>query len=353
MELQIPLNKLQHQNFDNFSKTDLFYDVHINTQVKYPYVCFKTSTKDFIKHTLNLQSQLYLQRPKIGVKTLVEFSSPNIAKPFHVGHLRSTIIGSFIANLKDFLGHDVIRLNYLGDWGTQFGFLKLGVDLLNINDDEMRKSPIELLYKAYVHANKLAQEDNTINDRAREVFAHLEQGGAEDMEKWHLYRTYTVDELIQVYKRLNVEFQEYHWESMYDRKSIHNIIKLLETKNILKTSPDGKKYIELFNRNVTVIKSDGSSLYLSRDIAAALDRHTKYNFDNMYYIVDNAQTDHFVALFETLKQIDTSLYEKCKHVKFGRIRGMSTRKGDVVFLSDILDEAKDVMYKRQLESPSK
>ncbi|XP_026474895.1 probable arginine--tRNA ligase, mitochondrial [Ctenocephalides felis] len=276
IELQIPLNKLQHQNFDNFAKTDLFYDVHINTQVKYPYVCFKTSTKYFIKHTLNLQSQLYLRRPKTG--------------------------------------HDVIRLNYLGDWGTQFGFLKLGVDLLNINDDEM-----------------LSTEDSTISDRAREVFARLEQGGAEDMEKWHLYRTYTVDELIQVYKRLNVEFQEYHWESMYDRKSLHDVIKLLETKNILKTSPDGKKYVELFNRNVTVIKSDGSSLYLSRDIAAALDRHTKYNFDNMYYIVDNAQTDHFVALFETLKQIDTSLYEKCKHVKFGRIRGMSTRKGDVVF----------------------
>ncbi|XP_026474893.1 uncharacterized protein LOC113378558 [Ctenocephalides felis] len=120
IELQIPLNKLQHQNFDNFAKTDLFYDVHINTQVKYPYVCFKTSTKDFIKHTLNLQSQLYLRKPKTGIKTLVEFSSPNIAKPFHVGHLRSTIIGSFIANLKSFLGHDVIRLNYLGDWGTQF-----------------------------------------------------------------------------------------------------------------------------------------------------------------------------------------------------------------------------------------
>lgn len=331
----------------------MFYDVNIIKDAKLPCISFKTNPKPLVKNTINLESSLYHRKPKANAKTLVEFSSPNIAKPFHVGHLRSTIIGSFISNLKEYLGHDVIRLNYLGDWGTQFGFLKLGVDLKQFSNDDMERDPIKHLYEAYVYANKLAQTDPNINQKARDIFARLEQGNAKDLEQWKLFRQYTVNELVNTYKRLNVAFTKYDWESMYDSNAIQDVITLLLNKNLLKTDDDGRKYVQVHDRKVTVVKSDGSSLYLSRDIAAALDRNSTYKFDNMYYVVDNAQTDHFIALFDVLKHVDTDLYKKCQHIKYGRIKGMSTRKGEVVFLEDILDEAKDIMFKRQLEASSK
>ncbi|XP_046435389.1 probable arginine--tRNA ligase, mitochondrial [Neodiprion fabricii] len=288
-----------------------------------------------------------------GKKIIVEFSSPNIAKPFHVGHLRSTIIGNYIANVNDFLCNDVRRINYLGDWGTQFGFVQLGIDLLNVTEERMKREPIKLLYDAYVHANKLAVTDPSIAERARQIFNDLESGNARDIEKWETFRRFTVDELSATYERLGVRFDEYNWESTYNAKKISQIISFMESQGFLITDNEGRKVFPFHEkRNVPIIKSDGSTLYITRDIAAAMDRFDKYKFDAMYYVVDTAQNEHFVTLIKILEKMKCSWADRLLHVKFGRIKGMSTRKGSAVFLQDILDETLAVMRENQIQSPT-
>lgn len=283
---------------------------------------------------------------------VVEYSSPNIAKPFHVGHLRSTIIGNFIANLHKYLNDKVTRLNYLGDWGTQFGYIKVGVDKLNHTTDDIKRNPMKLLYESYVHANKLAEGDPKISELARDTFAKLESGSTKDVEDWKTYIGYTIAELESIYSRLGVKFDEYNFESMYNAKHIQNVINTMENKKILSTDRDGRQTTMVNDRKVSLLKSDGSTLYLTRDLAAAIDRFNKYKFDQMYYVVENGQNDHFNALKSILQSMDYPWADRIKHIKFGRIQGMSTRKGNVVFLKDILDEVRELMIQKQIESPS-
>ncbi|XP_076619815.1 arginyl-tRNA synthetase, mitochondrial [Colletes latitarsis] len=279
---------------------------------------------------------------------IVEFSSPNIAKPFHLGHLRSTVIGNYIANINNFLHNKVKKINYLGDWGTQFGFIYLGLEMSHINNIEMQNNPIETLYKAYVTANKFAETDSTINERARKIFKLLEFGDNIISEKWETFKDYTVQELEKTYKRLGVSFDEYHWESMYTAKNINKIISLMEELQLLTLDIRNRKVIPLTQkRNIPIIKSDGSTLYITRDIAAAVDRFEKHKFDNMYYVVDNGQTDHFSNLFQILEKMEMPWTDKLMHVKFGRVRGMSTRKGTAIFLNDILNKAQEIMRNNQ------
>ncbi|XP_030373483.1 probable arginine--tRNA ligase, mitochondrial isoform X2 [Scaptodrosophila lebanonensis] len=283
---------------------------------------------------------------------VVEYSSPNIAKPFHVGHLRSTIIGNVLANLHTHLGYRTTRLNYLGDWGTQFGLLALGVQMSNVSDAEMRSAPIETLYKAYVKANKAAESDDQVSQRARDIFASLEAGeDAAMVSQWHEYRRYTIEELTRVYERLGVHFDSYEWESQYSQGQISDVLKQLRTANLLQREKDGREIVVVDNRRVPIIKSDGTTLYLARDIAALVERHSRLQFSRMLYVVDNGQADHFNALFKTATALDNNLsLEKLQHVKFGRIHGMSTRKGQAIFLRDVLDEARDVMREKRSAS---
>ncbi|RZC38076.1 arginine--tRNA ligase, mitochondrial, partial [Asbolus verrucosus] len=295
-------------------------------------------------------------KPDLNLKPktiVVDFSSPNIAKPFHLGHLRSTIIGNFISNLNSFLHNKVTKLNYLGDWGTQLGFIKVGVDELKHTEEAIKNNPLRLLYESYVYANKLSEKDPTISDRARQEFNKLEKGSADDMKYWRQYMQYSKNELETTYKRLGVVFDEYNYESMYGAKEIKNVIDTLENKHIVQKDTDGKLVANFSDhQKISVMKSDGSSLYLTRDIAAAMDRFSKFNFDKMYYIVDSSQNDHFNALKAILHRMHFGWSDRLHHVKFGRIRGMSTRKGTAVFLKDILDECRDLMIKRQIESPT-
>ncbi|XP_034475653.1 probable arginine--tRNA ligase, mitochondrial [Drosophila innubila] len=286
---------------------------------------------------------------------VVEYSSPNIAKPFHVGHLRSTIIGNVLANLHQHLGYRTTRLNYLGDWGTQFGLLALGVQLKNVSDAEMRVAPIETLYNAYVAANKAATEDPDLAKRARDLFTALEAGTDATMtSKWQQYRHYTIDELTSVYERLGVHFDSYEWESQYSQNEISEVLAQLRSAGILQRELDGREIVVVDQRRVPVIKSDGSTLYLARDIAALLERQRRLQFSSMLYVVDNGQTDHFNALFQTATALDNRFNGKLQHVKFGRIHGMSTRQGKAIFLSDVLNEAREVMReKRTLSATTK
>ncbi|XP_030563638.1 probable arginine--tRNA ligase, mitochondrial [Drosophila novamexicana] len=316
---------------------------------------FEIRPDAFTAHLLQANQNLSMEPALREEHVVVEYSSPNIAKPFHVGHLRSTIIGNVLANLHQHLGYRTTRLNYLGDWGTQFGLLALGVQLSNVNDAQMRAAPIETLYNAYVTANRAAAEDPQLAQRARELFSALEAGKDTTMSKqWEQYRQYTIEELTGVYERLGVHFDSYEWESQYSQREIVDVLTQLRAAGLLQREEDGREIVVVGQRRVPVIKSDGSTLYLARDIAALLERQRRLQFSRLLYVVDNGQADHFNALFQTVSALDERFNDKLQHVKFGRIHGMSTRQGTAIFLRDVLNEARDVMReKRSISSTTK
>ncbi|XP_076641549.1 arginyl-tRNA synthetase, mitochondrial [Halictus rubicundus] len=333
----------------NITKVDLentFSNITVENDTAY----FAVPRDLYIKTILesNLSGPTPPMIPENNKNIIVEFSSPNIAKPFHLGHLRSTITGNYIANVNSFLQNKVKRLNYLGDWGTQFGFIRLGIELGNIDNNEIQANPIKALYKAYVMANKLAETDSTMNDRAREIFRELEFGDSSIHKEWQTFKDFTIQELQRTYERLSITFDEYHWESMYTASSTKKIINLMEEMKLLMLDQQNRKVIPVTEeRSIPLIKSDGSTLYITRDIAAAIDRYEKNKFDAMYYVVDNAQTDHFSNLMKILNKMQVPWVDRLKHIKFGRVRGMNTRKGTAVFLEDILNEAQEIMRERQ------
>ncbi|XP_017081967.1 probable arginine--tRNA ligase, mitochondrial isoform X2 [Drosophila eugracilis] len=310
---------------------------------------FQLQPQAFVEQLLQTKANLLKPFDSTAEHIVVEYSSPNIAKPFHVGHLRSTIIGNVLANLYQHLGYHTTRLNYLGDWGTQFGLLALGVQLENVSDKEMQASPIETLYKSYVAANKAAEESPEIAQRARDLFTALEAGTDEAMAKqWQLYRKYTIEDLSKVYNRLGVHFDTYEWESQYSQQQIQNVLEKLRSAGLLQPELDGREIVVVDGRRIPVIKSDGSTLYLARDIAALLERLSRFQFSRLLYVVDNGQADHFNALFKTAAAVEDHLsLDQLQHVKFGRIHGMSTRQGKAIFLKDVLDEAREIMREKR------
>ena len=281
---------------------------------------------------------------------IVEFSSPNVAKPFHMGHLRSTIIGNFVANIQEAVGHKVIRLNWLGDWGTQFGLLAHGLQNSDLEQILNCQDPMNELYNVYVEVNKKAEEDENVATEARSLFAQLEAGNVELKTQWSQIRAATVDSLEKVYSRLGIHFDHYHGEAMYgDQKTKDSVLNQLTQSGLIKIMEDDRQVIDLdigHKRRVVITKSDGSSLYITRDISAGLDRLKSFDPDKIIYVVENAQTHHFENLFAIISKLDPASSCEFQHVKFGRIQGMSTRKGTAVFLSDILNEAKERMLEK-------
>ncbi|CAL8317176.1 unnamed protein product [Merluccius merluccius] len=276
-------------------------------------------------------------------KTLVEFSSPNISKKFHAGHLRSTIIGNFIANLKESLGNHVIRMNYLGDWGMQFGLLGAGFDQFG-SQEKLNVNPLQHLFDVYVQVNQEAEHNQEVHLAAREFFRKLEQRDSQAMSLWQQFRDITVKEYQKVYQRLGVPFDIYSGESFHQEQA-QELVQLLRTRGLLKTSQRGTGVVDLSKEGdmsscATVLRSDGTSLYITRDIAAAIDRKEKYHFDEMIYVTDKSQQNHFQQLFRILGIMGHPWAESCRHVSFGLVQGMSTRRGEVVFLEDVLDEAR-------------
>ncbi|XP_012525415.1 probable arginine--tRNA ligase, mitochondrial [Monomorium pharaonis] len=338
------------QNIINNDLNSVFDDISVENNVISFNVSRDRCIKDILEHNCTTLAPTFMGNKK---NVIVEFSSPNIAKPFHVGHLRSTIIGNYVANINSFVKNKVKKINYLGDWGTQYGLVQLGIDMANIGEAEMKKSPIKALYTAYVTANKLAETDSSILDRARKIFNDLENGTEVTHEQWKIFKQYTVEEFQRVYSRIGITFDEYHWESMYRAKNVEEIVTLMEKMQLLLRDEQNRKVVILGNKkSVPIIKSDGSTLYIARDIAAAIDRFEKNDFDRMYYVVDNTQTNHFSSLLEILKQMQMPWAERLKHVKFGRLQGMQTRRGNTVFLEDILDTARDIMKQKQIDSPT-
>ena len=320
----------------------------------------------------------YGLNPKVGLKDpsdpskgkkriIIEFSSPNIAKPFHAGHLRSTIIGGFLANLYERAGWHVIRMNYLGDWGTQFGLLALAWKMYG-SEEKLLENPIAHLYDIYVQVNKLhgpehdmlkemkdRGEDVTevyeksLSKKAHEYFRRMEEGDEEVLSLWRRFRELSIQRYKQTYARLNIQYDVYSGESQIRSESMEAAMQALTGKDLIEES-NGAQIINLekYSKKLgkcRVKKPDGTTLYLTRDIGAALERYDEFQFDKMIYVVAMQQDLHLGQLFKIVELMGRNdIAERCEHVNFGMVLGMSTRKGTVKFLDDILRDVGEKMH---------
>ena len=278
-----------------------------------------------------------------GRTVLVEFSSPNIAKPFHIGHIRSTVIGNSLYKIYEALGYRVVRINHLGDYGTQFGKMIVAYRHWGC-EDEVKKDPIKTLLSYYTKFHVEAEKDPELEEEAREAFAKLEQGEKAERELWQWFRRESLTAFKRVYALMGIEFDSYKGESFYS-DTMSRFEEELRTKGLMKES-QGAEVVDLssYGLDIALIKkSDGSSLYMTRDIAAACYRKDTYDFYKNIYVVASQQNLHFAQLFKILDLMGYIWAKTCVHVPFGMVRleegTMSTRHGRVVFLEDVLNKA--------------
>lgn len=311
------------------------------------YVNMFVSREEMMKSTVSevLEEKENFGRSDIGgnKKVIVEFSSPNIAKPFHIGHIRSTVIGNSLSKIYDALGYDVFKINHLGDYGTQFGKMICAYRRWG-NREDIINSPIKTLLGYYTKFHVEVEEHPELEDEARAIFTKLEQGSKEEVELWQWFREESLKEFQRVYDMLGIEFDSYNGESFYSDK-MPRFEKELSDKGLLHES-NGAQVVDLeeYKLGTALIKkSDGSSLYITRDIAAAVYRKENYDFYKNIYVVATQQNLHFQQLFKILELMGYDWANQCVHVPFGMVRleegTMSTRHGRVVFLEDVLNGA--------------
>jgi arginyl-tRNA synthetase len=312
---------------------------------------------------------------------IVEFSSPNVAKPFHAGHLRSTIIGGFLANLYEAAGWDVTRINYLGDWGKQYGLLALAFERYG-EEEELRKDPINHLFKLYVQINteltaekdkiealKKEGQDTTeleaksLDEQARAYFRRMTDRDETTLAQWQRFRDLSITRYKETYARLNIHFDEYSGESQVTEEAMAKTAAILEEKKIshldqgsvlidftqLVPGKEGKRLGKTVLR-----KKDGTALYLTRDVSELLGRSEKYKFDKMLYVIASQQDLHVKQLFKIVELMGHGdIAKKCQHISFGLVLGMSTRRGTVKFLNDILRDVADHMHETMKKNEDK
>ena len=276
-----------------------------------------------------------------GKTVIVEFSSPNIAKPFHIGHLFSTAVGNSLSKIYAFLGYKVERINHLGDWGTQFGKLICAYKKWG-NEEEVKKSPMAELTRIYVKFHTEAEADPSLEDEARAEFHKLEEGDKENTKLWSWFREESLKEFMRVYDRMDVGFDSFNGEAFYSDK-MDSVVSELTEKNLLKLS-DGAKIVEFPDMPPAIIlKQDGSTIYATRDLAAAIYRADTYHFYKNIYVVGIPQSLHFKQIFAILDMMGKPYAADCVHVGFGTVKfasgAMSTRTGNVVLLETVISEA--------------
>src|SRR3989344_2822706 len=321
-------------------------DFVAKVEVAGPYLNFFLKNKVIIEETL---SHIYQEQKEFGKqnlgkgkKIIVEFSSPNIAKPFGIGHLRSTVIGSCLYKLHRALGYEVFGVNHLGDWGTQFGKLIVAFRKWG-SEEELKQEPIKYLLGLYVRFHQEAEKDKSLDDEARAEFKRLEDGDKESIALWEKFKELSLHEFHRIYKILDVNFDSFHGEGFYNNL-LEPSIKELQQK-VKAVVSEGALIVDLEKYNMPPFmlkKSDGASTYHTRDLAAALFRLKKYKPEKIVYVVGSEQKLHFQQLFTVLELagIDKN---KLVHVDFGLFRfpegKMSTRKGQVIFLEEVLNKA--------------
>ena len=332
-------------------KDQIKFDKNVFEEIKIVggYLNFYINKKTLIREVFN---EIDSKKENYGKSDLgkdkniiIEYSSPNIAKPFHIGHLRNTLIGASLYNMYKFLGYNIERLNHLGDYGTQFGKLIEGYKRWG-DEYSLEEEPIKDLMDIYVRINNLCKEDQSVLDKCRENFKLLEQGDKYCLDLWKKFRKVSLDEFQKIYDILNVEFDSLRGEAEC-AKDVDNVLETLGKKEILIES-EGAKIVDLESKNLGVCmlcKSNGSSTYAARDLSAINYRANKYNFDKCLYVVGDEQKLHFKQIFEVAKYLD--IPEKCKenlqHISYGMVKlptgKMSTREGNVIEVQNLLDES--------------
>lgn len=278
-----------------------------------------------------------------GRKVIVEYSSPNIAKPFHIGHIRSTVIGNSIYKIYDFLGYDAFRINHLGDYGTQFGKMICAYRRWGNKEDVIRE-PIKSLLSYYTKFHQEAEKHPELEDEARAIFTKLEHGEKEEVELWQWFRDESLKEFNRVYDMLGITFDSYKGESFYSDK-MQRFVDELKDKGLLEEDK-GANIVRLDDYDLPpalITKSDGSTLYITRDIAAAVYRKETYDFYKNLYIVASQQNLHFQQWIKIVELLGYDWAKDCVHIPFGLVSmeegTMSTREGRVIFLEDVLNKA--------------
>ena len=324
-------------------------DVVSKVEIAGGYLNFFINPEVIVKEVLNninqMQDRYGSSDEGNGKNVVIDYSSPNIAKPFHIGHLRTTIIGQALYNIYEYMGYNSIGVNHLGDYGTQFGKLIEGYKRWGTEYD-IENNPIDNLMKIYVRINELCKEDETVLEACRENFRLLEQGDEYCHNLWVKFRDVSLQEFQKIYDLLNVKFDHITGESFYTDK-MADAVKVLDDQNLIVES-EGARVIDLDGdgKNVFIVeKTNGSSIYGTRDLATIRYRASEFDFDKALYVVAYEQAQYFKQLFRVAQFLD--IPEKCKkglyHVQYGMTRlttgKMSTREGTVVKVEDLLNEA--------------
>ena len=316
-----------------------------------PYINFRIDkgllAKNVVSEIIEAGDQYGNKNIGEGKNVIIEFSSPNIAKPFHVGHAFTTILGNSLSNIYTRLGYNVIRFNHLGDYGTQFGKLITAYRLWG-DEQAMQENPIDELTRIYVKFHdecKVSEErGKELEDTARDNFRKLEEGEAEEVALWKRFRDLSLEVFEKTYKRMGIKFDNYNGESFYSSR-IPAVVEMLESKGLLEES-EGAKVVKLDDEGLPpclVVKSDGTTIYASRDLAAVLYRHEEFNFYKNIYVVGLPQQLHFKQVFAVLKKAGYDFADDCVHVGFGLLKfkdntAFSTRAGNIIKLDDFLDK---------------
>jgi len=312
---------------------------------KGPYVNFfldeKTLAETVLKKISKEKDKYGSVKTGKGKKIVIEMSSPNVAKPFGIGHLRSTIIGNSLSNIYSFNGFKTIKINYLGDWGTPFGKIILGYKKFG-SAEKLKKDPVKHLLEVYIRVNKKPE----LEQEARNWFKKLEHGDKEALNLWKRFRELSIEDFQRIYSTLGIKFDVISGESVYNKK-MEKTISELHKKKLLKKS-EGALIINLEKYKLGVVlikKSDGTTLYATRDLTGARDRYNKYKFDKMIYEVGSEQNLYFRQIFKVLDLLGYKWAKDCVHVNHGLYldkdgKKFATRKGKTIFMDDILEETK-------------
>ncbi|MEO1772862.1 arginine--tRNA ligase [Candidatus Enterococcus ferrettii] len=312
-----------------------------------PYLNFflnkKVVSANVLKEIIEAGSQFGASTIGNNGNVTIDMSSPNIAKPISMGHLRSTVIGNSISLILSKVGYQPVKINHLGDWGTQFGKLIVAYKKWG-SEEKVKAEPISELLRLYVQFHEEAENDAALEDEARAWFKRLEQDDAEAVELWEWFRSESLKEFNKIYDMLEVSFDSYNGEAFYNDK-MDEVVTMLEEKHLLKED-QGAEIVDLeaYDLNPALIKkSDGATLYITRDLAAAIYRKRTYNFVKSLYVVGNEQSIHFRQLKAVLKEMGFEWSDDMKHIPFGLItqggKKLSTRKGKIILLEEVLNEA--------------
>ncbi len=316
-----------------------------------PYINFHLNwaylSDDILSGIFHKSSNQFSSTEGHNKTVVIDLSSPNIAKPFGIGHLRSTNIGSTLGRLFELQGYKVVRINHLGDWGTQFGKLITAFKRWG-NEEELKEQPVRYLYNLYVRIHREEKSDSRLEDEGRLWFKKLEDGDEEALNIWKLFKQLSLEEFKRIYNLLGIEFESYAGESFYN-DMLDDLIEELITMDLAVES-DGALIVDLSDYDMPpclLRKKDGATLYATRDICAALYRHETYRFDRMLYVVGAPQALHFRQFFKVLELMGHDWVNRCEHISFGhmrfRDRSMSTRKGNIIFIEDVFTEATNLI----------